>query len=328
MLIQHAANIAINARRLAGIFICALALLIQGCATPPQTAALRIENNTDLPQYFEIETVPYFAQEAHQCGPAALAMALGGNGVNVAPEQLEPQIYLPGKQGSLQIEMLAATRRNGLMAYELPPQLRELLIEVAAGKPVIVLQNLSFNWYPVWHYAVVIGYDLDRAEIILRSGPERRQLLAMATFERTWARGNYWALLPLPAGVMPQNANENRYLTATVALEQTHQLTAANTAYTAAIQRWPDNLAALIGLGNIAYTRDNFADAEKLFLTASQQHPDAAVAFNNLADVLARQKKYSAALKAAQQAVKLGGVNSDVFAQTLQEIEEKIKSAH
>jgi hypothetical protein len=38
------------------------------------------------------------------------------------------------------------------------------LREVAAGNPVLVLQNLSFAWAPVWHYAVVMGYDADAAQ--------------------------------------------------------------------------------------------------------------------------------------------------------------------
>ena len=126
-----------NARRLAGIFICALALLLHGCATP-QTSALRHQFSTELPRQVELNEVPYFAQDAYQCGPATLAMVLGANGLNVAPEQLAPQIYLPGKAGSLQIEMLAATRRHGLLAYVLNPQLHDLLAEIAAGRPVIV----------------------------------------------------------------------------------------------------------------------------------------------------------------------------------------------
>ena len=311
-----------NARSLAGIFICAFALLLHGCATP-QTAALRAQFSTELPRQIELQDVPYFAQEAHQCGPATLAMVLGANGVSVAPEQLAPQIYLPGKEGSLQIEMLAATRRNGLLTYVLQPQLRDLLAEIAAGRPVVVLQNLAFNWHPLWHYAVAIGYDLDRGEIILRSGPERRQLLPLKTFEHTWARSNYWAMLALPPDQLPHNADEPRYIAAAIALEQTRQANAASTAYAAALQRWPNNLSAQMGLGNTAYARGDFSGAENAFRAATQQHPDAASAFNNLADALAQQKKYAEALSAAQRALELGGDNSDVFAQTLREIEIK-----
>ncbi len=242
----------------------------------------------------------------------------------VDPEQLAPQLYLPGKEGhSLQIEMLSATRRHGLLTYVLNPQLRDLLAEIAAGRPVIVLQNLAFNWYPLWHYAVAIGYDLDRGDIILRSGPERRQRLPLTTFEHTWARSNYWALLTLPPDQLPRTADETRFVAAAIELEQTHQVPAASIAYATALQHWPANLSAQMGMGNTAYARGDLIGAEVAFRGATQQHPDSAAAFNNLADTLAQQKKYTDALNAARRALELDSDNSDVYAQTLREIETK-----
>jgi hypothetical protein len=110
------------ARRLtaAGIFLLGLA----GCATP-QLQGLLERGSTGLPQRAELTTVPFYAQEDFQCGPAALAMAFGAAGKPIEPEALAPQVYLPGRQGSLQVEMLAATRRNGLIAVELKPALSD-----------------------------------------------------------------------------------------------------------------------------------------------------------------------------------------------------------
>lgn len=270
--------------------------------------------------------MPYYAQEAHQCGPATLAMAFGAAGVSIEPQQLEADVYLPEKLGSLQVEMLAATRRHGLLAYELDPQLNALLTEMAAGRPAIILENLGLSWYPVWHYAVAIGYDIDRAELILRSGPERRQALPMKTFEHTWSRSQFWAMLALPPNQMPARADEDRYIAAALALEQTKQLGAANLAYKTAMQRWPSNLNASMGSGNTAYALGDFAAAENAFHHATLAHPESGAAFNNLADTLAQQKKFKQALAAAQRAVQIGGPQTDVFLQTQKEIEAKLKA--
>ena len=158
--------------------------------------------------------------ETHQCGPASLATPLNAGGIKITPQELTARVYLPGLGDSLQVEMLAATRRNGLLAYALAPQLDDVLAEVAAGTPVVVLQNLALNWYPVWHYAVVVGYDLQREEIILRSGLERRQALPFTTFEHTWARAGYWAMLAMPPGMVPRTATESAYLSAAIALKK------------------------------------------------------------------------------------------------------------
>jgi len=52
-----------------------------------------------------------------------------------------------------------------MVAYQLEPRLEDVLREVAAGTPVIVLENYGFRIWPVWHYSVVVGYDLDAGEI-------------------------------------------------------------------------------------------------------------------------------------------------------------------
>ena len=298
-----------------------LPLWLAGCATP-QTAALL--NAPPSPTRVELSAVPYFAQEAYQCGPAALAMAFGAAGAAATPEQLAPQVYLPGRQGSLQVELLAATRRHGLVAYNLAPRLDALLQEVAAGSPVIVLQNLGFDWYPVWHYAVVVGYDLPQRELILRSGPEQRQRLPLRTFERTWQRGGRWALLALPPTRLPATVERERYLTAVLALEQTGPAAAAASAYRTALTRWPTELTALFGAGNAAYAAGDLVGAELEFRRATVAHPDAAPAFKNLAQVLAARGRLTEALAAASRAVALGGDRSATYAETLAEIRRQL----
>src|SRR2546430_4967683 len=134
----------------------------------PQTAALRETLSPELQGKVELKDVPFFPQSEFQCGPAALATVLNESGVKVTPEDLVPEVYLPERKGSLQIEMLAAPRRHGLVSYQLAPRFEDVLRELSAGNPVIVLQNLGFGGG--WHYAVAVGYDYSYGELILRSG--------------------------------------------------------------------------------------------------------------------------------------------------------------
>jgi tetratricopeptide (TPR) repeat protein len=313
-----------NARILAGVFF---SLLLAGCATPPQTAALLGARPQHLPERTELEHVVYFPQEAYQCGPASLAMALHESGAEIKPEELGSFTYIPEKRGSLQAEMLAAARRQGRVAYVLRPELEDILMEIAGGNPVIVLQNLALSWYPMWHYAVAIGYDFSQRELILRSGRERRQRLPLMTFEHTWARGKRWAMLVLPPGKLPQTATPENYILALSALEHSSPQTDAWPGYEAAIRRWPDNLAAQIGAGNAAYRRGDLAAAEQYFLRAQQDHPDSAAASNNLAQVQGELGKYEEALVSAGRAVGLGGPLEAAARKTLEEIRQKMGSS-
>ncbi len=128
-----------------------------------------LRRGTHLPDRVEIAEVPFYPQAAYQCGPAAMAMVLGWSGLALKPEDLVSEVYIPSRQGSLQTRLIGAARRHDRLAYELQG-VDALLGEVAAGHPVIVLQNLGTGWYPVWHYAVVMGFDRTADAIILHTG--------------------------------------------------------------------------------------------------------------------------------------------------------------
>jgi tetratricopeptide (TPR) repeat protein len=310
-----------NARWSVGVFL----LFLAACANPPQTRMVLGSPPVNLPRHVELTEVPFFAQEEFQCGPASLAMSLNAAGIQVSPETLKPEVYLPDRHGSLQVEMMAAARRHGAIAYQLAQELNDMLREISAGTPVVILQNLAFGWYPVWHYAVAIGYDLDRAEIILRSGLDERQFIPMATFEYTWARSDYWAMVAMPPGKIPETAKETTFIAAISAAEKIIDPESALNTYTAALDRWPGNLTALISIGNSAYMLHDLDQAEQAFSEAVKDHPDSVAAYNNLAQTLADQERYEEALEAARRAVSMGGPLSQTAQGTLAEIERRMK---
>jgi hypothetical protein len=323
---EAAATRCSKARLLAGFVV--LALLISGCSLiAPQTYALKEtlkEKSLDIPPRVDLAGVPFFLQVDHYCGPSSLAMVLQAAGVDVTPEALVSQVFLPGRKGSLQVEMLAAARRHGLVAYEVEPRVTDLLRELAAGTPAIVLENYGpFSWFPVWHYSVVVGYDLPELQVIRRSGTRARITTPLTIFEKIWKEEKYWAMVAIPPDRVPATASEARYTAAVIALEQSGQTRTAFTAYATLLKRWPGSLAGKMGRGNAAYALHDLATAEAAFRDAAHDHPDAAAAFNNLAQVLAERGKLTEALPAAEQAVSLGGPALETAQATLAEIRQK-----
>jgi len=298
----------------AGVFILAAALLA-GCAAP-QVSSLIEQRPAGLPEAAEIAATPFFPQEDYQCGPASLAAVLVHAGRDATPESLLAQVYLPARKGSLQAEMLAATRRHRLVAYPLAPRMEDLLRELAAGTPVVVLQNLALDWWPQWHYAVAIGYDLGRREVVLRSGVTRRLTMPLDTFEHTWARSGHWAMAALPPDRLPATASESSYLTAVAALERLAPA-AARRGYETALARWPGSVAARLGLGNASYALGDLPAAAAAYLRATLDHPEAADAWNNLAQALHESGSRAQALAAARRAVALGGPRLPAYRETL-----------
>lgn len=109
------------------------------------------------------------------------------------------------------------------------------------------------------------------------------------------------------------------------ALEKITDPKRAQNAYLAALHRWPKNLTAQIGVGNTAYRLRDLNQAETAFRLAARDHPDSVAAFNNLAQTLSDQARYTEALDAAHQAVSLGGSLAPVAQKTLADIERKMK---
>jgi hypothetical protein len=291
-----------------------LALLAAGChGLGPEKYSKDIQALDDAP--VELKETPFFPQGAYQCGPAALATVLTVSGITVMPDELAAKVYLPARKGSLQVELMAAARRYGRLPYPLKPTPAALLGELRAGRPVLVLQNLGFDAYPIWHYAVVIGFDSSQDEFILRSGTRKRETMSTVRFLYTWEKAGAWALVVLPPGEMPVAPDPDTYLEAVVALETTGKPEAAAKAYGAGLEHWPDNAKLRLGLGNAFYAQGRLAEAEAVFGDLVARYPEHAVGYNNRAQVLAEQGCYDEGLKTIEMAIiTAGDIDDDLRA--------------
>ena len=260
-------------------------LALAGCATGRMA---EYAGTAGLPATVELASTPFHRQSEQQCGPAAVATVLGAAGHAVSLEQLAREIFVPGRAGSLQPELVAAIRSRGLLPYRLDRHPGELMAEVAAGRPVLVLQKQGAGPWPAWHYAVVIGYDSRRGTFLLRSGTTERLELRAVGFDLTWRRADRWAIVALVPGQLPSRPDVERYMQAAAGLEAVHQVDAAREAYTAAIEHWPKEPLPRLGLANIAATEARWSEAERGYAAVLDLDPGSAAAMNNRAEALAR----------------------------------------
>mgnify|MGYP001825518795 CR=1 FL=1 len=264
--------------------------------------------------------VPFVQQQTNTCGPASLAMLLQWNGRQATAEELVREVFAPERSGTLQLSLVAAARERGLLAYPIAGR-EQLLAELGAGHPVIVLQQLARFGKPRWHYAVATGHTSGGEWIRLHSGTHPSVWQRAWRFSRSWARADAWGLLVLPPHELPATATEKAFLRAAVGLERAGRNRAAEGAYRAAAQRWPGSLGAWLGLGNVAHARGDYAAAASAFREAAERHPEAPAVWNNLADAESRLGHHALALDAARRAVSLG--EDPVFERTLREVEDR-----
>lgn len=292
----------------AGLFL--LIALTSACATSPQ-ARLLVDNPPDIRQRVELTEVPFFPQLDFYCGPSSLASIISYRGTAVEPEQIAPLIYVPELKGSLQTEVISATRRFDLLPVLLDGKLESIVREIDAGNPVFVLQNLGLDSIPVWHYEVVVGYDFDERMVILRSGVNKRVLRSFTLFEKTWQRADYWALAITSADSIPVTASEDAFVTTAIDMEQVGSTRTAHRAYLTALQRWPDSLLAHIGAGNTAYQLGDYTAAQRAYRIALEIDPDKAEIWNNLSYALAQMDMHEDSMAAIERALQLDPDNQN-----------------
>jgi tetratricopeptide (TPR) repeat protein len=133
---------------------------------------------------------------------------------------------------------------------------------------------------------VVVGYDLPANEVILRSGTTEHWRTTLGTFERTWSRGDHWALVVVPPDSLPVSARLDSYLQAAHALETTGQAAAAREAYRAATRHWPEDPRVFLALGNNQYSAGDHPQAADAYLMATRLAPADPQSWNNLAYAL------------------------------------------
>lgn len=303
-------------------------LFLTGCASTPQSDAILASIPDNLKQPVELTSVPFYPQHKYQCGPAALATLLGDQGREVDMDELVRRVYIPGRQGSLQLELIAASRDYGLIPYTLVDELPLVLNEIRAGRPVLVLQNLGVSWYPQWHYAVVVGYDLAAGELILRSGTTERYRINLYTFEHTWQRGKRWAMILLKPGQLPTAGDDLRYMNAIVGFERSKNWSLLDKAYQAGLGRWPGSSVLRMGYGNSLYSQGKLTAALEQYQKVIALDAGYAPAYNNAGQVCAELGRFDQALQYVKRAIELGGVHSKQYRSTLKDIYRMQSASH
>lgn len=272
-----------------------------------------------------LEGTPFFPQTLYQCGPAALATILSDSDVEVLPEVLVSQVFIPSKKGSIRPEMIATVRRFERLPYVIDGTLQAILDELKAGRPVLIMQNLGLSWSPRWHYAVVVGYSPVTDEWQLRSGIERVRLTSTRTLLYTWRRADYWALVALHADELPANPDSEKLIRVISGLEQTgHQHTALH-AWRTLSAAFPDNALALLGQANAELAENNLHVARDKFRVAVKLDPTLLAARNNLAMTELGLGEMDQALMTIRSAIAVSADSS--FATALYETEQEILAA-
>jgi tetratricopeptide (TPR) repeat protein len=303
--------------------VAGLMLALTGCASAP---VVQDRWPPGAPSAVELGGVPFHPQTGYECGPAALATVLGHRGLDADADALVPEVYVPARKGSLQPELVAAARRRGLVVYPVRPTVEDLLAQLAAGEPVLILQNQGLRRLPVWHYAVVVGADARSDTFVLRSGKTRRRIEQGAEFLRRWDLADRWGVVALAPGSLPADPDWPRYLKAVADLESAGHAHGAAAAYEAALARAPSLSAARFGLANVHYRTGRMGEAATLYAGLAADPDYGVAALNNLANLELDRGCVPAARAALEEAGRRADPAGE-FAAALEDTSSRLETA-
>lgn len=254
-------------------------------------------------------TIPFIPPRSELCGSTSIQMVSSywQSTTSYLPklsvQELDGRTLIPKKGGTLQIELVATARANGLIAYPLEPTFDALFSELSAHHPVIVLVNRSYSWYPLWHYAPVTGYDGDQRTISLHFSDRPNEALSIETFAALWKRSDNWGIVLLPPGELPVSVSSKIFLRSVYELEKIGMIEEAITAYKSGLVRWPEDLDILFALGTAYHHSNQLAEAERSYRKLLSINPSHPLALNNLAVLLCHTRRSKEALMVIEKAV-------------------------
>ena len=253
--------------------------------------------------------VPFVPARSDLCGSTSIEMVASywqsrtSYVPHLSRDELDGRTLIPAKGGTLQVELVATARANGLLVYPLDPTFDALFSELAKQHPVIVLLNRGYSWYPLWHYAPVTGYDEENQSILMHFSDRPNETMPVATFMSLWERSAHWGVALLPPGHLPVGTSLNMFLRAAYDLEKTGMINEAIVAYQSALLHWPEEIDVFFALANAYYHTHQLNDAEQIYRKLLSFDSEHSMALNNLANLLCRTNRSKEALRLLGKAV-------------------------
>lgn len=179
-----------------GMLLCVGCSVYQGTSKSADPAALTREGDWTM-----VHDFPLVRQVDHDdCGGAALASVLRFWGYAATPEGVEAAIGRKDRHLSAG-DMADHARSLGLQAFVFFGTMDDVKHELEQGRPVIVgLGKKVVTGKALAHYQVVVGYEPNRALVMLLDPGQGWQVDTVKGFATEWARsGGVTIVTFLPA---------------------------------------------------------------------------------------------------------------------------------
>ncbi len=147
----------------------------------------------------KIEGVIRTKQITNYCGPACLTSVLRHYGKSVTQEMIGASVFDSVSRATNGADMLQYARNLGFSAYSWNSSIEDVKLKIAAGIPVIALQQNS-SYDTSGHYRVLTGFnDATQQFSVMDPYYDEITQLSYSRCDQLWKTMGYWALAIMPA---------------------------------------------------------------------------------------------------------------------------------
>lgn len=256
-------------------------LALAGCVSLPTRPVAR-PSPSPGEGLFLAEAVPV-EQRAYQCGPAALESVLRYWGVEADASTLAGSLSSGRARGVLNIALAQQMKERGFWTQMESSDLRGLEGWIRKGIPPIVALHVGPFGMPLYHFAVVTGFDNRQGLLYLNAGRSTTEVMTAAQFDARWGRAGRWALIVCPPERVAWPLNGRQAAEMGLLFERRSDWESARRWYRTAAEQEPDNPAVRFNLANVHLKRGELQEARALYEELAPRHPSWGALQNNLA---------------------------------------------
>ncbi len=133
-------------------------------------------------------------QRVFGCGPAALTMVLNYHGIDISLDAATEELYSESLKGTLITDMRKLASRYLSSARIEKSTSCAVMEAVSHGNPVILFVDLGTGPISSPHYVVVVGYDIDRQELVYHNGFSKFITAPIEEINEKWKKTGFLAL--------------------------------------------------------------------------------------------------------------------------------------
>jgi tetratricopeptide (TPR) repeat protein len=225
----------------------------------------------DIISYKLIKKAEFIAQSSKDdCGPSALSMLLSTYDPQINYDEVKKQVYSPKAEGSFPQDILSSIRRHKYLALKIEDQ-EMLFRSLEKEHPVIVFLNMGSHRLPMWHYALVVGYDLYDEVFFLHSADKAYKKISFENFNYHWTLADRWAYTARNPESMDTHFSINSYLKE-IEANKNFDFSDRYSYYSELRKIYPESVYPIIGMAQAAAQAEHWDKSINLYKQALEKN--------------------------------------------------------